>query len=73
MFAFSQIIAEGENPTKIANQLDLENSKRPKDNGLSEDQAVAAFSEFISNDEVSDPAAIADAKQQKESQSQATQ
>ena len=58
MFAFSQIIAEGENPTKVANQLDIENSKVPKQVGLSEDQAVAAFSEFISNDEVEDPAAI---------------
>ena len=29
----------------------------PKHEGLSEDQAVAAFSEFISNDESEDPAA----------------
>ena len=43
MFAFSQIIAEGENPTKVANQLDIENSKLPKQVGLSEDQAQAAL------------------------------
>jgi len=51
MFAFSQIIAEGANPTAIANQMEKEikNQKHP-DNSLDEDASMAAFAEYMSGE-----------------------
>ena len=51
MFAFSQIIAGGQNPMQVANQIEKE-AKKPvvkKIGGLDEDQAVAAYAEFMSS------------------------
>ena len=63
MFAFSQIIAAGGNPMEVAQQMEKEQAaKKVEDKtvgGLSEDQAVAAFAEFMSGEgstpEVPDP------------------
>lgn len=43
---------------KMADQMDQEIKNQPHKEGLSDDQAMAAFSEFISNDEEVDPATL---------------
>jgi len=52
MFAFSQITASGVNPTQAINELENEIKNRPKvkNNGLDDDESIAAFSEYISGD-----------------------
>lgn len=67
MFAFSEIIASGENVMAIASQMDKEIASRPKkDKGLDEDQAIAAFAESLNQEEASvDPKLMQAQKQKK--------
>ena len=75
MFAFSQIAAAGANPSAVIENLEKEASKpkpKPK-NILNDDQAMAAFAEFMSgegSDQV-DPAKLAAEKKKKEEQAKA--
>ena len=54
MFAFSQIVAAGGNPMEVAQQMEKEQAAKKvaetNVGGLSEDQAVAAFAEFMSGE-----------------------
>lgn len=65
MFAFSQIVAAGGNPMEVAAQIEKDAKATQvataAPGGLSEDQAMAAFAEFMSG-EGSTPAAPPDPK-----------
>lgn len=54
MFAFSQIVAAGGNPMEVASQIEKEQAAKQvaatAPGGLSEDQAMAAFAEFMSGE-----------------------
>lgn len=70
MFAFSQIITAGANPMQVAAEMEREAKKPPPKPVLDDDQAMAAFSEFVSNGggiiDKPDPAKIAAEKKKKE-------
>lgn len=69
MFAFSQIAAAGANPSTVIAGLEKENNKpKPKKGGLDDDQAMAAFAEFMSGEgsDGVDPAKLAAEKKKKE-------
>lgn len=77
MFAFSQIVAGGQNPLQVAAQMEKE-LKKPvvkKIGGLDEDTAVAAYAEFMSSGGSfeEDPAKIAAEKAAKEKQKKAAE
>ena len=69
MFAFSQIAAAGANPSAVIQNLEKESSKpKPKKkNALDDDQAIAAFAEFMSGEgsDGVDPAKLAAEKKKK--------
>lgn len=72
MFAFSQIIASGGNPLKVADQLEAEQKKnQPKApvNALDDDSSVAMFAQYMATGEGAetvDPAKLAEAKRKAE-------
>ena len=72
MFAFSQIITAGANPMQVATEIEKEATKAvaPPKPVLDDDQAMAAFSEFVSNGggiiDRPDPAKLAAEKKKKE-------
>ena len=51
MFAFSQIIASGQNPLEVAATLEKEAKKEPQKpkNVLDDDNAVAAYAQFMTD------------------------
>ena len=75
MFAFSQIVAGGQNPMQVAADMEKE-LKKPKPKtigGIDDDTAVAAYAEFMSSGGSfeEDPAKLAAAKAKKDKEQKA--
>lgn len=79
MFAFSQIVASGGNPLKVADQLEKEQAaNKPKApvSALDDDSSVAMFAQYMATGEGAetiDPAKMAAAKQKAEDDKKANE